>query len=59
MDLAFVLTYLCKDPFEPVNKSSLFHLSIKTSFLLTMATARRVGEIHTFVLMKNISDLVL
>ena len=36
-DLAFVLTYLYKDPFESMNKSSLFHLSIKTSFLLTMA----------------------
>ena len=35
-DLAFVLTYLCKDPFELMNKSSLFHLSIKTSFLFTM-----------------------
>ena len=32
------------------------HLSMKTAFLLTMATARRVSEIHVhaFLLTKNI-----
>ena len=49
-DLAFVLTYLCKDSFEPMNKSSLLHLSIKKSFLFTMATARRASEIHAFTI---------
>ena len=33
-----------------MSKLSLFHLSIKTSFLLTMATARHVSEIHAFAI---------
>ena len=47
-DLAFVLSCLCKAPFEPLHEASLIHLSMKTAFLLTMATARRVSEIHAF-----------
>ena len=59
-DLAFVLTYLCKDPFETMNNSSLFHLSIKTSFLLTMVTQPDLSvKFMPLLLMKNISDLVL
>ena len=49
-DLAFVLTVLCKEPFEPLNKASLKHLSMKTAFLLTMATAKRISEIHAFAI---------
>ena len=49
-DLAFVLTYLCKDLFDPMNSSSLFYWSIKTSFQLTKATARYVCEIHAFAI---------
>ena len=45
-DLAFVLSHLCKAPFEPLDKATLFFLSVKTTFLLTMATARRVSEMH-------------
>ena len=44
-NLAFVL---CKAPFEPLDKASLFHLSVKTVFLVTLATARRVSEVHAF-----------
>ena len=47
-DLAFVLTHMCKAPFEPLDKASLFHLSVKTVFLVTLATARRVSEVHAF-----------
>ena len=47
-DLAFVLSHMCKAPFEPLNKASLFHLSVKTVFLVTMAMARRVSEVHAF-----------
>ena len=47
-DLAFVLSYMCKAPFEPLDKASLFHLSVKTVFLVTLATARRVSEVHAF-----------
>lgn len=52
-DLAFVLAHLCKAPFEPLSRASLFHLSIKTAFLLTMATARRVSEVHAFSIDKD------
>ena len=46
-DLAFVLSHMCKAPFEPLDKASLFHLSVKT-VLVTLATARRVSEVHAF-----------
>ena len=39
---------LCKEPFEPLHKISMLHLSQKQFFLLAMATARRVSEIHAF-----------
>ena len=47
-DLAFVLSHMCKAPFEPLDKASLFHLSVKTVFLVTLATARIVSEVHAF-----------
>ena len=47
-DLAFVLSHMCKAPFEPLDKASLFHLSVKTVFLVTLAKARRVSEVHAF-----------
>ena len=47
-DLAFVLSHMCKAPFEPLDKASLFHLSVKTVFLVTLAMARRVSEVHAF-----------
>ena len=45
-DLAFVLSHMCKAPFEPLDKALLFYLSVKTVFLVTLATARRVSEVH-------------
>ena len=47
-DLAFVLSHMCKAPFEPFDKASLLYLSVKTVFLVTLATARRVSEVHAF-----------
>ena len=47
-DLAFVLSHMCKAPFEPLDKASLFYLSVKTVFLVTLAMARRVSEVHAF-----------
>ena len=44
---------MCKAPFEPLDKALLFHLSVKTVFLLTMATARRVSEVHAFSIDSN------
>ena len=45
-DLACVLWSLTKSPFEPLDKASLLHLSWKTVFLLTLASAKRRSEIH-------------
>ena len=47
-DLACVLNSLCKEPYEPLNKASMLHLTQKTVFLLTLATAGRISEIHAF-----------
>ena len=47
-DLAFVLSNMCKAPIEPLDNASLFHLSVKTVFFVTLATARRVSEVHAF-----------
>ena len=45
-DLPTVLTYLNNDPFEPIQHASLRDLSIKTVFLIAMASGRRCSEIH-------------
>ena len=42
------MSHICKAPFEPLDKASLFYLSVKTFFLVTLATARRVSEVHAF-----------
>ena len=47
-DLSCVLSSLCSEPYEPLHKASRFHLTLKTVFLLALATARRVSEIHAF-----------
>ena len=45
-DLSCVLSSLCSEPYEPLHRASRFHLTLKTVFLLALATARRVSEIH-------------
>lgn len=45
-DLAVVLNGLSRAPFEPLEKVSLKHLSLKTGLLLALASAKRVGDIH-------------
>ena len=45
-DLQVVLEGLCKAPFEPLERSSLKHLSFKTALLLALATAKRVSDLH-------------
>ena len=45
-DLALVLRKLTLAPFEPLEGISQYHLSLKTVFLLLLASARRVGDIH-------------
>ena len=45
-DLNQVLQALTRTPFEPIAHASLMDLSIKTAFLLAVATARRRSELH-------------
>ena len=44
--LELVLNYLAGEPFEPIQQASRLHLSQKTTFLLLLATASRVSELH-------------
>ena len=41
---------ICKDPYEPLHKASLLHLTMKTAFLIMMTTAKRVSEIHALAM---------
>ena len=45
-DLLRVLSLLRESPFEPLETCSLRDLTRKTLFLLSLATARRVGELQ-------------
>ena len=45
-DLSKVLTYLVSPAFEPLSQASFRSLTLKTSFLLALATAKRVGELQ-------------
>ena len=49
-DLSWVLVGLQKPPFEPLDKASKFHVTIKTAFLLALATAKRCSEIHALAM---------
>ena len=45
-DLSLVLSFLRGPPFEPLSSYSLRDLTRKVLFLLSLATARRVGELQ-------------
>ena len=45
-DLPTVLNFLRSSPFEPLSSASLLDLTHKTLFLLSLATAKRVGELQ-------------
>ena len=45
-DLFKVLTYLVSPAFEPLSQASFRALTLKTLFLLALATAKRVGELQ-------------
>ena len=45
-DLSWVLRYLNSPEFEPLSQASLRALSLKTLFLLALATAKQVGELQ-------------
>lgn len=45
-NLAFVLNSLTKAPYEPLSSASLKFLTLKTVFLVTLASGRRRSEVH-------------
>ena len=45
-DLSKVLTYLVPPAFEPLSQASFRAFTLKTLFLLALATAKRVGELQ-------------
>ena len=45
-DLSTVLAYLVSPAFEPLSQASFRVLTLKTLFLLALATAKRVGELQ-------------
>ena len=48
-DLGFVLKALKKPPYELLREASLKHLTLKTVFLLAMASAERCSELQALV----------
>ena len=46
-NLSLVLLCLSRPPFEPLKLTSGKHLTWKTSFLLALASAKRVSELHS------------
>ncbi|XP_071085823.1 uncharacterized protein [Haliotis cracherodii] len=45
-DLNIVLQHLTSDAYEPLQQADFVHLTQKTLFLLALATAARISEIH-------------
>ena len=48
-NLSVVLNELTKKPFEPMKDSDIKHLTLKTAFLLALASGKRRCEIHAWV----------
>ena len=48
-NLSVVLNELTNAPFEPMKDTDLKHLTLKTAFLLTLASGKRRSEIHAWV----------
>ena len=48
-NLSVVLNELTKAPFEPMKDTNLKHLTLKTAFLLALASGKRRSEIHAWV----------
>ena len=45
-DLSWVLVCLLKTPYEPLHKASKLYVTIKTVFLLALASVKRCSKIH-------------
>ncbi|KAI2663988.1 dTTP/UTP pyrophosphatase [Labeo rohita] len=54
-DLPTVLSFLCSSQFEPLQSNDIKWISLKTVFLLAVASAKRVGELHAL----SVSELCL
>ena len=52
-DLNLVLTYLNSNKFEPMCQVSLEAITLKTTFLLALATGKRVSELHALSRQQN------
>ena len=52
-NLSWVLVCLQKVPYEPLHKAYKLHVTIKTAFLLALATAKRCSEIHALTMDAN------
>ena len=48
-NLSVVLNELTKAPFEPMKDTDLKHLTLKTAFLLALASGKRHSEVHAWV----------
>ena len=48
-NLSVVLNELTKAPFEPMKDTDLKHLTLKTAFLLALASGKHHGKIHAWV----------
>ena len=48
-NLSVVLNELTKAPFEPMKDTGLKHPTLKTAFLLALASGKRRSEIHAWV----------
>ena len=48
-NFSVVLNELTKTPFEPMKDTDLKHLTLKTAFLLALASGKRCSEIHAWV----------
>ena len=52
-DLSWVLSCLQKAPYEALHKASKLHVTIKTTFLLALATAKRCSKIQALAMDAN------
>ena len=50
-DVALVLQCLAGSPYEPLQTCDERFLAQKMLFLLALASAKRIGELHTFVVL--------
>ena len=48
-NLSVVLNELTKAPFQPMKDTDLKHLTLKSAFLLALASSKRCSEIHAWV----------